>query len=235
MLTPTGSGSRDHIPGDAKIPPPAPIPLKDGVYEVGRSAPADILLPIPTVSTRHALLRVGEQTGARGAALLVFGAAFCSALTHTLTTPNHFHSPLVITTPEDVTVYVTDLSSTNGTLVDLRELSPLETATVAVGQEITFGDAYLARFQLELAADPAAAASAAAGAGVGLGKGAFGAASGGSSGSGGVSGTVVLPPEDSGDAAAPAAAAGGEAGLGGGGGMERRRQKKQRVDGDFIY
>lgn len=28
--------------------------------QVGRSAPADILLPIPTVSHRHALLRVGE-------------------------------------------------------------------------------------------------------------------------------------------------------------------------------
>lgn len=33
--------------------------------QVGRSSPADILLPIPTVSSRHALLRVGAQRGPR--------------------------------------------------------------------------------------------------------------------------------------------------------------------------
>lgn len=38
---------------------PGPIALKEGVYEVGRTEPADILLRIPTVSSRHALLRVG--------------------------------------------------------------------------------------------------------------------------------------------------------------------------------
>jgi hypothetical protein len=31
----------------------------DGVFEVGRAQPADIIIAIPTVSTRHALLRVG--------------------------------------------------------------------------------------------------------------------------------------------------------------------------------
>jgi hypothetical protein len=34
----------------------SPLPL-----QVGRTSPADILLPIPTVSTRHALLRVGGR------------------------------------------------------------------------------------------------------------------------------------------------------------------------------
>jgi hypothetical protein len=34
--------------------------------QVGRSSPADILLPIPTVSTRHALLRVGERCQGSG-------------------------------------------------------------------------------------------------------------------------------------------------------------------------
>jgi len=56
VLTPTGSGSYSHI--GEKVLLPAPIELTDGVYEVGRSAPADILIPIPTVSSRHALLRV---------------------------------------------------------------------------------------------------------------------------------------------------------------------------------
>ncbi|KAI8467167.1 MAG: SMAD/FHA domain-containing protein [Monoraphidium minutum] len=113
VLNPTGSGSSDHI--GSKVSMPAPIPLKDGVYEVGRSSPADILLPIPTVSTRHALLRV-----------------------------------------ENDSVFVTDLNSTNGTMVNGQELSPMDNVEVEVGAEITFGDIYLARFQLDMVTDGSA-------------------------------------------------------------------------------
>jgi pSer/pThr/pTyr-binding forkhead associated (FHA) protein len=42
---------------------PPVIHLNDGVYEVGRTSPADIRLEVPTVSSRHALLRVGEGEG----------------------------------------------------------------------------------------------------------------------------------------------------------------------------
>jgi hypothetical protein len=63
---PAGNGKWEHI-GD-KVPLPEAIPLKDGVYEVGRSEPADIVLNIPTVSGRHALLRVGESPASRGGA-----------------------------------------------------------------------------------------------------------------------------------------------------------------------
>jgi pSer/pThr/pTyr-binding forkhead associated (FHA) protein len=56
---PAGNGSFEHI-GD-EVPLPQPILLKEGVFEVGRASPADIQIPIPTVSSRHALLRVGEQ------------------------------------------------------------------------------------------------------------------------------------------------------------------------------
>jgi hypothetical protein len=55
---PAGTGNSDHI-GD-KIPLPPIIHLNDGVYEVGRTSPADIRIQVPTVSSRHALLRVGE-------------------------------------------------------------------------------------------------------------------------------------------------------------------------------
>jgi hypothetical protein len=64
LCVPAGNGKWEHI-GD-KVPLPEAIPLKDGVYEVGRSEPADIVLNIPTVSGRHALLRVGESAASQG-------------------------------------------------------------------------------------------------------------------------------------------------------------------------
>lgn len=54
----SGTGACDHI--GEKVSLPTPIPLNDGVFEVGRTEPADIVLKIPTVSSRHALLRVGK-------------------------------------------------------------------------------------------------------------------------------------------------------------------------------
>lgn len=63
VLRPTGNGSYDHI-GD-EVPLPQTIPLKDGVFEVGRAAPADIQINVPTVSSRHALLRVGTSNSPR--------------------------------------------------------------------------------------------------------------------------------------------------------------------------
>lgn len=39
---------------------PGEIELQDGVYEVGREEPADVVIPVPTVSGRHALLRISE-------------------------------------------------------------------------------------------------------------------------------------------------------------------------------
>eukprot|EP00879_Flechtneria_rotunda_P007363 GHRR01007724.1.p2 GENE.GHRR01007724.1~~GHRR01007724.1.p2 ORF type:complete len:126 (+),score=43.92 GHRR01007724.1:624-1001(+) len=87
---------------------PQPIPLKDGVFEVGRASPADIMLNIPTVSSRHALLRV-----------------------------------------EDNKLCITDLNSTNGTMVNGQELTPMDNMEVEIGAEVIFGDMYLARFRLD--------------------------------------------------------------------------------------
>jgi hypothetical protein len=47
-LVPTGDGSTAHLDG-AACPLPAPIPLAEGLYELGREDPADVVLPIPTV------------------------------------------------------------------------------------------------------------------------------------------------------------------------------------------
>ena len=38
-----------------------PIPLPEGLYEVGREQPAELVLPVPTVSARHARLTVGPS------------------------------------------------------------------------------------------------------------------------------------------------------------------------------
>lgn len=106
VLRPTGNGSFEHI-GD-EVPQPQPIILKEGVFEVGRASPADIQIPIPTVSSRHALLRV-----------------------------------------EDNKVCITDLNSTNGTVVNGQELGPLDNIEVEVGAEVIFGDHFLAKYQLD--------------------------------------------------------------------------------------
>jgi hypothetical protein len=56
-----GDGDKDHLGGDSGDPPT--IELDNGLFEVGRAAPADIIIPVPSVSGRHAMLRVGEISG----------------------------------------------------------------------------------------------------------------------------------------------------------------------------
>jgi hypothetical protein len=51
-----GDGSTNHL--EQSVPLPGELELKDGVFEVGREEPADIVIPVPTVSGRHALLRI---------------------------------------------------------------------------------------------------------------------------------------------------------------------------------
>jgi hypothetical protein len=119
-------------------------------------------------------------------------------------------------------MYVTDLNSTNGTLVNGQELSPMDNVAVEVGAEVIFGDMYLARYQLDLVSDGGAPE-------------ADNVNSGNSSGLQN-SGTLVFGLEDSGDgpqrpagSAATTAAAGGEQQ---GRGVERR-QKKPVIRQDF--
>jgi len=52
-----GDKATQHIGGG--VPPVvSEVNLISGVYEVGREKPADIVIPVPTVSARHALIRI---------------------------------------------------------------------------------------------------------------------------------------------------------------------------------
>lgn len=113
----TGSGSVDHLDASeaealSRAFPPSgatpPIPLPEGLHELGREQPAELVLPVPTVSARHARLSVGPDA-----------------------------------------VSVADLGSTNGTYLDGAPLEPMAEVAVGVGQEVVFGDQYLAKFKLE--------------------------------------------------------------------------------------
>lgn len=92
----------------------SPIPLPEGLHEVGREQPAEIVLPVPTVSARHARISVTPGGGAGSGA-----------------------------------VAVADLGSTNGTFVDGSPLEPMAEVGVLPGQEVVFGDQYLAKYRLD--------------------------------------------------------------------------------------
>lgn len=61
VLLPTGDRSLDHL-GPQAVADVGVIELSAGVFEVGRSPPADIVISIPTVSGRHAMVSVDEET-----------------------------------------------------------------------------------------------------------------------------------------------------------------------------
>lgn len=55
-----GDGSTDHLDGAPALHAPAPTLPAPGApaVDVGREPPADVVLPLPTVSARHATLAV---------------------------------------------------------------------------------------------------------------------------------------------------------------------------------
>ncbi|GIL45272.1 hypothetical protein Vafri_2552 [Volvox africanus] len=57
VLQPTGNGSCEHLDGE-KVDLPGPVVLREGTLDVGRVDPCDIVLPVPTVSSRHAILTI---------------------------------------------------------------------------------------------------------------------------------------------------------------------------------
>lgn len=60
-LVPCGDGDTQHL-GDTMPEQEAPkIELAEGLFEVGRMQPADIVIPIPSVSGRHAMIRVDDS------------------------------------------------------------------------------------------------------------------------------------------------------------------------------
>lgn len=52
-----GDGDSEHLGGGVGQAPR--VELSNGLFEIGRQEPADIVIPVPSVSGRHAMLRVG--------------------------------------------------------------------------------------------------------------------------------------------------------------------------------
>lgn len=106
LLVPNGDGGTDHINASIDSPDPAVIELSQGVFELGRVEDVETQVNVPTISARHALLKLDEEN--------------------------------VLT--------VTDLGSTNGTLLNGKEIEPNQEIAVRVGEEIVFGDSHLGSF-----------------------------------------------------------------------------------------
>lgn len=107
LLVPNGDGGTDHISASFDSPDPSVIELSQGAYEVGREGDdVQIQIQVPTISARHALLRLDESN--------------------------------VLT--------VMDLGSTNGTLLNGKEIEPRVETAVREGEEIVFGDSHLGSF-----------------------------------------------------------------------------------------
>lgn len=60
LLEPCGDLDKSHIQNPEDVPAPTPIKLKEGLFEVGRVESADLVVQIPTVSARHAMIRVSD-------------------------------------------------------------------------------------------------------------------------------------------------------------------------------
>jgi len=106
LLVPNGDGGTDHISATFDNPDPAVIELSPGVFELGREGEVEIQVNVPTISARHALLKLDE----------------------------------------DNVLTVMDLGSTNGTLLNGKEIEPNQEVAVRVGEEIVFGDSHLGSF-----------------------------------------------------------------------------------------
>ena len=59
----TGDGLTKHIDNEV-VPKTQPVTLQAGVIEVGRARPAEVVIPAPTVSSRHAIMRIGTTLDA---------------------------------------------------------------------------------------------------------------------------------------------------------------------------
>ena len=154
-------------------PPPAlPPPLATRPPQIGRTAPADIVVPIPTVSTRHAVVRVVDASGAAAGSVQVRsllrmgcarprgggmrGAWLCGlhwccsrgqGCRHAAGDPagrtgygcdtagrqRQAVQPASLLAPASHHMQVTDLGSTNGTVVDGTELKALEAVRAGGG------------------------------------------------------------------------------------------------------
>ena len=117
------------------------------LWQVGRESPADIIVAVPTVSTRHAMLRLGAGPSIVSSCFLNFASwtpclntLQLSCICYKLSAEPSKPQQMCNAPAENNRVSVTDLSSTNGTYLDDEELVPLRAIEMSVGTEITFGN-----------------------------------------------------------------------------------------------
>lgn len=61
VLVPNGDGDTAHMGSDVQVPEVGSYELQEGVFALGREQEqADIIIPLPTVSSRHAMVKVEE-------------------------------------------------------------------------------------------------------------------------------------------------------------------------------
>lgn len=143
-----GDGSCAHL--EKQVSLPNKLRLTDGLYEVGREKPADIVIAIPTISSRHAMIRVGEpevaecsynsldtsvrsKVGQSCPQLRSWSTSgLCAVAEQLLTESLRF--------ADGKSVNITDLNSTNGTYLDSDALTPMKAQEVPIGSEVTFGE-----------------------------------------------------------------------------------------------
>ena len=114
-----------------------------GKLVIGRepSANVNLVIGIPTgARVTAAAARAPAALRARAAACHPRTAPLLAAVSSTHAMLDHL---------DDGSLYVTDLSSTNGTFVDGVELAPGQPVRLSAGAEVIFGDEKLCRFVLE--------------------------------------------------------------------------------------
>jgi len=61
ILRPAGDGTTSHLNIRMETPELTEIVLEKNVLEIGREQPADVVIPAPTVSARHALVNISDE------------------------------------------------------------------------------------------------------------------------------------------------------------------------------
>lgn len=147
VLRPTGDGSSDHL--EASVELPGELPLAEGLQEIGREPPADAVCAVPTVSTRHAMIRVGAAQDLYLIPIITSASLLCNTMLKLMSAPawnlRTQMSQAAVCAEGGKDVYITDLNSTNGTFVRLpqaeeaQELEPMEWSPLPVGSQVVFG------------------------------------------------------------------------------------------------
>jgi hypothetical protein len=135
QLDPVGDGDQSHL--DEDIPPITALSLPlEGMLEVGRVDGTDLQVPIPTVSSRHAMLKIADDT---------------VVVTDLGSTNGTFidGEKVGLKLKQTFLACTPDVSSSVFFLLSSpAQLAAMASAQLGCGSVVTFGDPSLASFQL---------------------------------------------------------------------------------------